>query len=151
MGPAALVVRGVNFDHAALVADLERDEGRRRFVYRDTLTNPTIGVGHLLSLGLRDSEIDLILRNDIADAVADLDNHLPWWRTLDPVRQRVIANMAFNLGVPRLMMFRRMLAAVRSQLWATAADEMGNSKWAVQVGERAVRLQAMMRTGAEPS
>lgn len=151
MDTDALVAGRVNYDHAQLVRELERDEDRRTHLYTDTTGHVSIGVGrNLTTKGLRPDEIDLCLSNDIAEAVADLDRNFPSWRTLDPVRQRVLLNMVFNLGWPKLAGFKRMLAALRARDWKTAADEMMASKWALQVGERAVRLDAVMRTGAEP-
>jgi lysozyme len=59
----------------------------------------------------------------------------------------VIINMAFNLGVYRLGKFHKMRQAVYSSDWNRAADEMLDSRWAQQVGERAQRLAQMMREG----
>lgn len=86
-------------------------------------------------------------QNDIADTEAWLDRNLPWWRTLDPVRQRVLMNMAFNMQ-GRLLGFRNFLAAAQRADWNVAAAEMLDSLWARQVGDRAKRLASMMRSGA---
>ena len=55
--------------------------------------------------------------------------------------------MCFNLGYPRLSKFKKFLAAARNEDWETAADEMMDSKWATQVGDRAVRLREKMLNG----
>ena len=68
----------------------------------------------------------------------------PWWRSLDDNRQRILANMCFNLGYPRLSGFKRFLAALHTGQWETAAVEMMDSKWATQVGDRAKRLRDRM-------
>jgi lysozyme len=65
----------------------------------------------------------------------------PWWRNLDDNRQRVMANMCFNLGHPRLSNFKKFIGAMQISDWETAAVEMMDSKWAGQVGNRAVRLR----------
>jgi lysozyme len=54
--------------------------------------------------------------------------------------------MAFNLGRARLGKFVRFLGAVHLGHWDEAAEEMMQSKWATQVGQRAITLSKMMRT-----
>ncbi|SIT68805.1 MULTISPECIES: lysozyme [Burkholderiaceae] len=86
-------------DIPTLLAELSRDEGRRLKPYLDTVGKTTIGVGrNLTDVGIAESECDLLLENDVMRSVVWLDRHLPWWRSLDAVRQRVLINMAFNLG-----------------------------------------------------
>lgn len=136
---------------AALLAELRRDEGVVPHAYQDHLGYWTIGVGRLIDKRkggrLSDEEIDYLLANDIARFKAGLDEHLPWWRGLDPVRQRVLVNMAFNLGINGLLGFKNTLAAVKAKRWIDASRGMLASKWADQVGLRAHRLAKMMRTG----
>jgi len=134
---------------ALLLRELERDEGRRRKPYRCTADKLSIGLGrNLEDVGLSDDEIDYLALNDVARVRADLDKNAPWWRELDPVRQRVVQNMCFNLGWPRLAKFKDTLTAMKARRWDAAADGMLDSLWARQVGDRAKRLARMMRTGA---
>ena len=72
---------------------------------------------------------------------------MEWWKGLDDTRQRVLANMAFNLGLPRLSNFVKFLTAVQKSDWEKASEEMMDSKWATQVGNRAVRLKEKMLKG----
>lgn len=88
------------------------------------------------------------LAADLAAAVRGLDKALPWWRRLDDVRQDVLANMAFNLGIARLLGFHNTLAAMKRGDWASAAAGMEASLWAHQVGDRAARLADQIREGA---
>lgn len=132
-----------------LISELRRDEGVRSKAYIDTVGKITAGVGRNLSdVGLSDDEINVLLANDVKRVKADLDRHLPWWRSLDDVRARALANMAFNLGVAGLMGFKDTLGAIQAHRWDAAADAMVDSKWARQVGARALRLAKMIRTGA---
>ena len=71
----------------------------------------------------------------------ELDKNMPWWKDLDDDKQRVMANMAFNLGLPRLSKFKKFLKAMEEGDFKTAAVEMMDSKWATQVGNRAKRLR----------
>ncbi|KVE31070.1 MULTISPECIES: glycoside hydrolase family protein [Burkholderia] len=136
------------FDRRQLIAELSRDEGRRLKPYVDTVGKTTIGVGrNLTDVGISDPECDAMLSSDIDRTVAWLDRNLSWWRQLDGVRQRVVINMAFNMG-GALLTFTNTLAAMKRGDYAAAADGMLASKWAQQVGARATRLAAMMRSGA---
>lgn len=131
-----------------LVALLLRHEGLKLSPYRDSVGKLTIGVGRNLDdVGISRSEAMFLLGNDVGRASAGMDNALPWWRDLDPVRQRVLIDMAFNLGLTRLLGFTQTLQAIRAGEFATAADKMLQSKWASQVGGRAAELSRMLRTG----
>lgn len=131
------------------------DEGVRLKPYRDSVGNLTIGVGHLLTTGelaqyqngITIKTARALLDQDLAFHRAALFRHVPVARTLDDVRQSVLVNMAFNLGIEKLQGFKQMLAALERRDYASAAHEMLNSKWAKQVGKRAKRLADEMRTG----
>ena len=58
-----------------------------------------------------------------------------------------MANMCFNLGVTRLLKFKKFLTAIESKDWDNAAAEMMDSRWAVQVGPRAIRLKDRVLKG----
>jgi lysozyme len=137
-------------DRAKLRSQLIRHEGKRNKPYRDTVGKLTIGVGRNLDdVGLRDDEIDLLLDNDIAATWNAVQRALPWVDQLDEVRQRVLADMAFNIGVRGLLCFTQMLRACQAGEYAKAAAEMLDSKWARQVPARAARLAKMMATGED--
>lgn len=126
--------------------ELIRDEGLRLKPYKDTVGKTTIGIGRNLDdVGISKDEAYLMLDNDIQRTSDSLDKNLPWWKTLDEVRQRVILNMAYNLGINSLLGFKNTLAAIQAGRYNDAADGMLASKWATQVGDRATRLAKMMR------
>ena len=81
------------------------------------------------------------LQQDIKIVCDELDMNEPWWRSLDGNRQRVVANMCFNLGYPRFSKFKKFIAAMQTSDWEKAAEEMMDSKWSTQVGERDTRLR----------
>lgn len=143
-----------------LEAELRRDEGVRYSVYLDTESLPTVGVGHNCKVSplptgwacpLTDGQVNQLLAQDIASTLAKLDKALPWWRQMDEVRQRVIANMCFNLGIGGLLGFKNTLAAMQRGSYAVAAAGMKASAWYRQVGQRAARLCAAMETGTMPA
>jgi lysozyme len=126
---------------------LRRDEGVRKTVYRDSLGIPTIGVGrNLESPGLSDSEIQLLLVNDVSTRGEELSEALSWYSELDQVRQEILINMGF-MGIAKLLQFHNMLTLMQAKKWDEAAEAMLDSKWATQVGARATRLAQQMRTG----
>ncbi len=133
-----------------LVNELIRDEGLRLKVYYDTKGIPTIGIGRNLNVGISKEEAYHLCQNDIDAVEADLNTTARWWQRLDEVRQRVLFNMCFNMGIARLMGFEKFLGYAFAGKYEDAAREMLDSAWAKQVGPRATRLAEMMRTGKEP-
>lgn len=145
-----------------LIADLKRDEGLRLAAYPDPITHGepwTIGYGHCgpeVHPGLvwTQADADAALLADIERHSAELRAALSWVSGLDPARQRVLDNMAFNLGVGvaggnhGLLSFKNTLGMVQGGRYFGAADGMLRSLWAKQVGSRAIRLAETMRTGA---
>lgn len=132
-----------------LIRELVRDEDLRQKPYRCSAGKLTIGIGRNLDdVGITLDEAYFLARNDVARVVAELTLHLPWWKDLDEVRQRVLVNMGFNLGVQGLLGFKNTLELVHAGRYLEAAQAMLASKWAKQVGPRAERLAVMMRDGA---
>ena len=130
----------------SVLSDLKRDEGLRLEPYNDSVDKLTIGYGRNLDdVGITEHEAEVLLQNDIGRARIDLDRALPWWRALSEASRRGLVNMCFNLGLPRLLTFKRMLAALEAGDGGLAADEALDSKWAAQVGNRAQRIAALYR------
>lgn len=127
---------------------LRIDEGDRSKPYRDTVGKTTIGVGRNLDdVGLREDEISLMLNNDVAVAEIACDGLFPSFKTLSDNRKAVLINLAFNIGMERLAGFHDMRNAIAAGEFDKAADAMMDSRWAQQVGDRAVRLEKLMRDG----
>jgi lysozyme len=143
------------------MARLPRSEGRRATPYKDTVGKWTVGVGHnisdkglpgyacvdLITQGsLSDENIDKLLSDDLADVLRDC-NAIPVYKTLNPVRQSVLADMVFNMGLGSVLGFQNTLAFIGKGDWKNAAANMLKSKWAEQVGSRANELARLMETG----
>lgn len=136
-----------SFDYTKLLASIKRHEGFRGKPYQDTTGHTTIGYGRNLDANpLTEMEAEMLLRADIQRALTGCRN-LDFWPTLDEVRQRVLIEMALNLGIDGVLKFRKMLGAISIQAWAQASHEMRDSRWAGQVGERAQVLADAMLTG----
>ena len=131
-----------------LKSDIKRHEGIRLKPYQDTEGLLTIGIGRCLDrVGISEGEAELMLSNDLEDAVKAARFVIHNYEKLDEVRQEVVVNMAFNLGRNGLTEFRKMRMALGEEKYDLAAEEMLDSKWAKQVGARATELAQRMRTG----
>ena len=138
-------------DISKLKSQLTPEEGVRFKPYPDSVGKLTIGIGHNLDVPLSQQAVDQIFCDDIAQVTADLNLHLPWWTGLDDVRQRVIADMAFNEGLGGLLGFHNMLTCLQARDYVGASNEMLLSLWAKQVGPRAAKLAHMMKSGLDPT
>jgi len=139
-------------DKQRLFTQLRLHEGVEHKPYKCTAGYLTIGVGrNIEERGLSDDEIDYILSNDVNIATDELVENFDWYADLDPIRQRVVIDMVFNLGMPRFKQFKNMIAAIESGDWMEASNQMMDSRWAEQVGLRASRLAEMMETGEDSS
>jgi lysozyme len=158
----------MNYNRGKLIDQLILHEGLRLQVYQDHLGIDTIGVGrNLEDRGITDGELAFmsllkneiydtgiteanarfLLSNDIDIVEKELLNAHPCIERMDDVRIRVVLDMAFNMGVPRLCKFKNMWAGIEDGDYIKACVEMLDSRWAKQVGNRAIRLSEAMRTG----
>jgi len=130
-------------------AQLVRHEGLRLKPYRCTAGKLTIGIGRNLDdRGISQKEAYAMLERDIVDCEQWLIDEIPEvYNKLDEVRQSVLLNMCFNLGIGGLLEFNNTLAYIAAGDWERAANGMLASKWAKQVGRRAIELSELMRKG----
>jgi lysozyme len=133
-----------------LINMLKRHEGVRSKFYICSAGYETIGVGRNISttgLGLDENEINFLLINDITRVRQELERTFPWFDRLDNVRKDALIDIAFNLGLTVLCKFEKSLAYMASGDFMLAADEFLDSRWAKQVGNRAIEVTDMIRTG----
>tara|TARA_X000000950_G_C13615080_1_gene536974 strand:+ start:231 stop:668 length:438 start_codon:yes stop_codon:yes gene_type:complete len=130
---------------------LKRHEGVKSHAYKCSAGFITVGVGRNLDenggIGLSDSEIDMLLANDIARVDQELKDRFVWYSELDSVRRDAMIDIAFNLGITKLLRFEKALSAMESQDYFLASEEFNDSRWSDQVGERADELCDMIETG----
>mgnify|MGYP000153019157 FL=1 len=136
--------------------EIEYDEGNVEEIYLDHLGLPTFGIGHLvrdddpesgLPVGtpVDNDRVVEAFESDIETVLSDCNKLYPDFNDLPEEAQRVIANMMFNMGRPRLSKFKGMKAGVDARDWNRAADEMVDSRWYRQVTNRADRLVERIR------
>ena len=136
--------------------EIEYDEGIVQKIYLDNLGFPTFGIGHLvrqtdpehgLEVGTEGSKerCNAVFDEDVKTVIADCHKLYSDFDDLPEEVQRIIANMMFNMGRPRLSKFKGMKRGVDARDWNAAADEMVDSRWYRQVTKRAQRLVDRMR------
>ena len=159
----------MKYNSENFVNKLIAHEGLRLQVYKDTLGIDTIGIGrNLEDRGITKEELDwmdipsmdavyeygiteadamYLAKNDVQIVEEELVRAHPCVDKLDAVRQLVLMDMAFNMGVPRLRKFTKMWNAVHEKKFDIAAKEMLDSRWAVQVKSRSTKLAHAMHHG----
>ena len=131
--------------------ELKIDEGVKYEIYLDHLSLPTLGVGHLikdtdpesgLPVGtkIEEERVNELFDEDIQVTIQECKYLYNDFDDLPEEAQRIIANMMFNLGRPRLSRFLKMKQHVDNRDFASASEEMKDSKWYRQVTNRAQRL-----------
>ena len=134
-----------------LLAMLKRHEGMETHAYECSEGKVTVGVGRNIDkeggIGLSDDEVDYLLQNDVERVIKELAAEYPWFSDLDDVRRDAMVDISFNLGATRLRLFKRALSAMEVGNYAEASTEFLDSKWARQVGGRALELTDMISSG----
>ena len=77
----------------------------------------------------------------------ELRTEYPWFSKLDSIRQDALIDISFNLGQTVLRKFKKALKAMSEENYELAADEFMDSRWSKQVGNRAVEVTEMIRSG----
>ena len=136
-----------------LKEQIKHSEGVRTTAYKDTLNNWTTGVGHLIRLPdeeyllekeLTKEEVDQIFMTDLNQAIDDARKFI----SEDSIPEEaffVVVDMAYNLGLPKLMRFQNFQQALRDKDFVQASFEMLDSLWAKQLPNRSKRLAKQMR------
>ena len=128
-----------HFDRELIRKRLIDFESMELKMYFCKSNKPTIGVGrNLLDNGITEEEAMYLLNNDISTVIKKLDKHWIAWRKLPITAQYVCIDVVFNMGINTWMSFRKTRAYMEMEQWDKAGDELLNSKYAEQVGRRAI-------------
>lgn len=126
---------------------ITRHEGSRLDMYQDSLGIWTIGVGHnIQEKGISPAVMELLLDEDIEEAISELKRSVSFFSKMPEQVQEALVNLSFNMGIPRLMQFKKTLAYLRDGDFEAAADELLDSRYAEQVGRRADEVADMIRS-----
>jgi lysozyme len=159
----------MKYNRHDFIKKLITHEGLRLEVYKDSLGIDTIGIGRNLedrgitkeeldwmdipnmaivhTLGITEADAMYLAENDVEIVEEELVRAHPCVDKLDAVRQLVVMDMAFNMGVPRLCKFKNMWNAIHEENYIAAAKEMLDSRWAIQVKSRSTKLANAMHNG----
>ena len=143
-------------DIEKLREEIKYDEGSVNEIYLDHLGLATFGIGHLVTewdeeygwevgTSVSTDRCNEVFDSDIQIVLSDCERLYPDFNDLPEEVQRIIANMMFNMGRPRLSKFKGMKSGVDARDWQKAADEMVDSRWYRQVTKRADRRVERMR------
>ena len=159
----------MKYNRHDFIKKLIAHEGLRLEVYKDSLGIDTIGIGRNLedrgitkeeldwmdipnmaivhTMGITEADAMYLAENDVQIVEEELVRAHPCVNKLDAVRQLVVMDMAFNMGVPRLCKFKNMWNAIHEEKYDVAAKEMLDSRWAIQVKSRSTKLANAMHNG----
>lgn len=133
-----------------IIESIKKHEGYKAQVYKCTEGYDTIGYGFAIKdLWLSEDVCDIILKEKLENILAALEQKLPWF-TNAPVEVRlVLCNMVYQMGLSGTLLFKKALGAMKEKNWSKAAEEMLDSKWALQTPNRANELADLIRNISE--
>ncbi len=141
-------------DRNRLTETLKRHEGlakvvgKRVYPYKCPAGYLTIGYGRNLDgVGISFEEAEILLNNDIDNAIKAVRIVFPDFDSIDDVRQEVLVNLMFNIGYVKFTQFKKMIAAVKIKDFKEAAKQLRDSQWYNQVGNRGKELVNMLEKG----
>ena len=138
----------MNYD--ILLEQLKDFEGLELKAYQCTAGKTTIGLGRNLDdYGITEEGAYYLAKNNIYELEDELDRAIPWWRQLDDARQRALINLSYNVGTTTLLKFKKTLQYLEDGSYEEAAKEVLDSRWADQVGRRAIFISNVFLTGEE--
>ena len=131
----------------SLLSSVIVHEGFSRYSYLDSVGVRTVGYGRNLDdRGISKEEAEMLLLNDLAISTKEA-KQFEFYENLTSNRRDVIVEMIFNLGLTRFKKFKKTIGYINQANHSAAADEMLNSAWANQVGQRAITLSNKFRAG----
>jgi len=160
----------MKYNREEFVKIVAKHEGVVLKPYKDSLGISTIGIGRnledrgitdgelmhmnrdledVISNGLTEEEAYYLAKNNIHELEDELDRAIPWWRQLDDARQRALINLSYNVGTTTLLKFKKTLQYLEDGSYEEAAKEVLDSRWADQVGRRAIFISNVFLTGEE--
>jgi lysozyme len=138
-----------------LKRSLIKAEGIRYSAYEDPLLGKaamTTAIGHLIKLPeeeyrlkkvLSEKEVMEIFEKDLDIAITEAKKFIILEDHPDIV-QEVIISLVFNMGLPRLMGFKRMRAALQDKDYIQASLELLDSKYARQLPTRSKKYAILL-------
>tara|TARA_R100000808_G_C2139033_1_gene147024 strand:+ start:441 stop:887 length:447 start_codon:yes stop_codon:yes gene_type:complete len=133
-----------------LLEVIKKEEGSKmkdgkHIPYRCSENKLTICYGLLIDpdvpgAGITEAQAEMLLETTVNQFLVELHSKLPWYKEQpDPIKI-ALANMAYQLGVPKLLQFKKTLDHIENGRYAMAAAECKNSQWFHQTPNRCERV-----------
>lgn len=137
---------------------IRKHEGCEASPYPDQNGIMTCGIGHNLAAWplpgevypMTQERIDAVFAKDLERATNDLVSNFPWYSSLDPVRQAVLVDMSFQLGITKLTAFKTFLGLVEAGNYQGAAADLMQTDLARETPIRASENADMLSSGLWP-
>jgi lysozyme len=120
------------------------EEGFRSKPYLDSEKHLTVGYGMNLDAGISERVAAAALTEQLQE-LHEMLSRYSWYAGLDPIRQGVCLDVAFNDGLHGLLGFPNMIAALSRKDWITAQSECHVQNPELQ--ERYATLAKILLTG----
>lgn len=140
--------------YAEFVEMVKRHEGAgpikngHHQLYRDSVGKQTIGYGRNLDdCGITPEEAEYLLQNDLGRARSYARQAFPWFDFLDQVRQYVVTELVFWMGIGGVEGFTHMLGYLQANDYGQAASALLDSELATKYPKRANELAELLRDG----
>lgn len=113
-----------------LKISIEKHESLKLKPYECPKGKLTIGYGRNLDdRGITQNEAKVMLERDLLDTKLELEDKIKFFHKLDDIRQNVLIEMAYNMGVPHLLEFKNTLKFMEKGDFINASIEMLDSQW----------------------
>lgn len=141
---------------------LIKHEGKRYKPYRCTKGKRTIGIGHNIDANglpadiqayltqygcITDTMVDILYEFDVKAAIDDCLRLYPGFEGFTHARKKALIDFLFNLGYDRARKFKNANAAINEERWQAAGENMKQSLWFTQVGDRAKEIIELLING----
>ena len=139
---------------------IRKEEGYSASPYYCIENYPTVGIGqrigpksaplHRYEFSVSEAVARVWCQDHIAKVRAEIQSRPSTnkaYRACNEIRQAVMINMAYQMGVFGLSLFKQTLAYLEDERWEDAAEESLDSLYAKRTTSRALRNAAMIRTG----
>lgn len=136
-------------DYDRLKKQLVIHEGLETKLYHCSMGHPTIGVGRNLSVGISESEAMYLLENDIANVESQCRTTFDWFENLTDLRKEAVVNLVFNMGLTTFLKFKKTIGYIEQGLYELAGTELLNSRYAEQVGRRAIEVANQLASDSQ--
>lgn len=135
-------------DMTRLQETLTKHEGCKLELYRCTSNKLTIGIGrNIEDNGISMNTAKQMLVEDIGNCIEDLQRNVIFFNEMPEVVKEALVNMVFNMGITRFLQFKNTLRYLKEKKYKKAGDECLNSRWAQQVGYRALEVAQQIKNG----